>query len=145
MSWAGWSSQKALRVPINVWQNPPPCNTSYKLYFMYKYHIFLLKHNKLGVVCSLSAHQLLFWKSSAEFSGMRLSSVLTNAVGKFEGFKLWQGKDTNLDTKTLAPFQNLKLAYSDLLTKPSLISFILSTKLPNAGAVLNWWTRCKAT
>lgn len=76
---------------------------------MYKYHIFLLKHSKLDAVCSLSACQLSFWKSSAEFSGMRLSSVLINAVDKFEGFKLWQGKDNSLDTKNLALFQNLNL------------------------------------
>lgn len=60
-------------------------------------------------VCSLSARQLSFWKSSAEFSGMRLSSVLINAVDEFVGFKLWEGKDNNLDTKNFALFQHLKL------------------------------------
>lgn len=39
---------------------------------------------------------------------MRLSSVLINAVGNFEGFTLWRGKDKNPDTKNLALFQNLK-------------------------------------
>lgn len=50
-----------------------------------------------------------FWKSLAEFSGMRLSSVLINAADKFEGLKLCQGKNSNLDTKNLALFQNFKL------------------------------------
>lgn len=64
--------------------------------------------------------------------------MLINAVYSFEGFKLRQGKDKNLETKNLSLFQNLKLSLTDFLTKSSLSTFIVPNNLRNTGIILNW-------
>lgn len=64
--------------------------------------------------------------------------MLINAVYSFEGFKLRQGKDKNLESKNLSLFQNLKLSLTDFLTKSSLSTFIVPNNLRNTGIILNW-------